>query len=306
MSIFFVLTGERTMSSYSQNITLPKLQFAINSEPNQIQGPDINQFAQIKNINIVKEIIGDVLFQRITQTFLGPILRFCSRKQHMSGKLLHVILTRSLITKKKKELWFHFGAQPMRFSIREFHMVTGLKCVEWNPEEEEEEQCDYNWGNFQKGHTTKQLIDVLRRTDVDSVEERFSLAMLILIESLLLQQYKAYKFPQQLIDRAQNRSVLMNYPWGRDAFYILLDQINKRVPSYLNKNWYDIHGFPYAFHMWILESVPSLQTAFSTVRSEGLMSPFLCEKYVYTSNPKIVQVTSVENVRDVSSLFYLI
>ncbi|WZZ45581.1 hypothetical protein YC2023_041840 [Brassica napus] len=38
------------------------------------------------------------------------------------------VLTKSIKTVKKHEAWFHFGAQPMRFSIRKFHVVTDLKC----------------------------------------------------------------------------------------------------------------------------------------------------------------------------------
>lgn len=30
---------------------------------------------------------------------------------------------------KENEVWFHFGVHPLRFSIREFYMITGLKCI---------------------------------------------------------------------------------------------------------------------------------------------------------------------------------
>ncbi|EOA35820.1 hypothetical protein CARUB_v10021060mg [Capsella rubella] len=45
-----------------------------------------------------------------------------------SARLIHSIMCRQLITKKKHELWFVFGKKPLRFSMQEFYAVTGLKC----------------------------------------------------------------------------------------------------------------------------------------------------------------------------------
>ncbi|KAF3503426.1 hypothetical protein F2Q69_00041346 [Brassica cretica] len=55
--------------------------------------------------------------------FLGPVMRLSGRSEmKLSGKTVYGILTRSIVTVKKNEAWFHFAGQPMKFSIREFHM----------------------------------------------------------------------------------------------------------------------------------------------------------------------------------------
>ncbi|KAL0730978.1 hypothetical protein Bca4012_027072 [Brassica carinata] len=68
--------------------------------------------------------------------FMGSVIKLVERGLQLSAKIVHCILTRSLKTMKKIEAWFHFGAQPLRFSLRD-HMITSLKCSgEGGPEED--------------------------------------------------------------------------------------------------------------------------------------------------------------------------
>ncbi|XP_010426132.1 PREDICTED: uncharacterized protein LOC104711148 isoform X1 [Camelina sativa] len=195
----------------------------------------------------------------------------------MSGKMVHCFLSRSLKVSKKNEIWMHFGGQPMRFSIREFHMVTGLKCTEWGGDEDQR-QNRYNWANTEDAHTYKDLLDILQETDPEEADERFSLAMLILIECIFLQRYKGNRLPAKNLKRAQHLDVLANYPWGKDAYNLLIKSVKKNVELNLRKNKYYIHGYPLALHLWILESVPMLKSAFSTLSVIERPTTYLCEK----------------------------
>ncbi|ESQ44738.1 hypothetical protein EUTSA_v10003375mg [Eutrema salsugineum] len=165
-------------------------------------------------------------------------------------------------------------------------MVTGMKCseLEENEEEdeeekeEEEEELEYDWGDVENGHTPSDLLNVLSNTDEteENKDERFCLAMLILIESL----------------------VIPSYPWGRDSYIILLNSVKKLVPTRLRKSKYDIHDFPIALNLWMLESVPQLQHAFSSINSLEAPTAFLCEKYLRLTNPTTSQVVAIEGFRD--------
>ncbi|KAF3538917.1 hypothetical protein F2Q69_00023797 [Brassica cretica] len=44
-----------------------------------------------------------------------------------SGKLVHSFLCKERITSNMHEKWFFFARTPLRFSLQEFHAVTGLK-----------------------------------------------------------------------------------------------------------------------------------------------------------------------------------
>ncbi|ESQ45970.1 hypothetical protein EUTSA_v10011091mg [Eutrema salsugineum] len=166
-------------------------------------------------------------------------------------------------------------------------MVTGLKCseLEENEEEveeekeEEEEELEYDWGDLENGHTPSDLLNVLSNTDEteENKDERFCLAMLILIESLVIPRYHGYRFPRKFLKIAQNLETLLNYPWGRDSYIILLNSIKKLVPTRL---------------------IPQLQHAFSSINSLEAPITFLCEKYLRLTNPTTSQVLAIEGFRD--------
>ncbi|CAH2079477.1 unnamed protein product [Thlaspi arvense] len=125
-----------TWYQLKMDITLPKLKYEMGKEP--MSGfKAIDKYSDFKYIAKVKEILGPEQFKRIGDSFFGPVLQFCSRNLSMAGKMIHTIMSKCLITKKDKKLWFHFHGHPMSFSIREFHMVTGLKCTEWLPDVED-------------------------------------------------------------------------------------------------------------------------------------------------------------------------
>ncbi|EFH41658.1 predicted protein, partial [Arabidopsis lyrata subsp. lyrata] len=128
----------------------------------------------------------------------------------------------------------------------------------YSPQEADENVEDnrYGWANTMQRHTSDELLDILRKTDRDSGDERFCLAMLLLTESIFLNMYKGNKFPAAHLKRAQDVHQFLNYPWGIDAFKVLLSSIKFNVPSNLLKDKYDIHGYPLALHLWILESIP--------------------------------------------------
>ncbi|CAF2043738.1 unnamed protein product [Brassica napus] len=280
-------------------LALPELRYPIGSEPGKTIS--INQHSIVAYIKTVKEILGNDEFNRIRGTFLGPVIKLGERSLKLSAKIVHAVLTKNIKTVKRHEAWFHFGAQPMRFSIREFHMVTGLKCS-GEAREPREETERFKW-DFLKGrtHTVKDVEKQLRNTREDASDERFCLAMLLLIESILLQKSLldgGTTFTLDYVKIAQDMDVLMTYPWGRTAYNLLLKSLQRAVDKSLDKNNYDLQGFPMAFLIWILESVPLLQYAFSQVvpiLSVQLSTPiFLCEKYLQIASPQLIDVLLIE------------
>ncbi|KAL1221222.1 hypothetical protein V5N11_011024 [Cardamine amara subsp. amara] len=49
-----------------------------------------------------------------------------------SGKLIHNLLTRILLTQSKHEVWFVFAGVPITYSLREYSVLTGLDCSPLN------------------------------------------------------------------------------------------------------------------------------------------------------------------------------
>ncbi|KAL0750142.1 hypothetical protein Bca101_032145 [Brassica carinata] len=179
--------------------------------------------------------------------------------------------------------------------------VTGLKCS-GEAREPREETERFKW-DFLKGrtHTVKDVEKQLRNTREDASDERFCLAMLLLIESILLQKSLldgGTTFTLDYVKIAQDMDVLMTYPWGRTTYNLLLKSLQRAVDKSLDKNNYDLQGFPMAFLIWILESVPLLQYAFSQVVPILSVQPstpiFLCEKYLQIASPQLIDVLLIE------------
>ncbi|WZY92689.1 hypothetical protein YC2023_065018 [Brassica napus] len=59
-------------------------------------------------------------------------------KPSFSGRFARYMMSRQLKVKKKHEVWFRFAGQPIRFSLREFAIVTGLPCESESADDVEE------------------------------------------------------------------------------------------------------------------------------------------------------------------------
>ncbi|CAN6988824.1 unnamed protein product [Brassica rapa subsp. trilocularis] len=272
-------------------LALPELKYPIGSQPKEKSA--INQYSGSEYISIVKSILKPDEMIRVRGSFLGPIMKLSERGLKLSAKIVYAILTRSIVSVKENEAWFHFGAQPMRLSIREFHMMTGLKCsgALEGPRKETER---FNWELLKgRSHKLSDVVDQLRNTREDASEERVCLAMLILVESILLRKSKGGIFPLEYAKNAQD----MTYPWGKEAYIVLLKSIQNDVANHLeNKSKFELQGYPIVFLLWILESIPLLRNKFSkcvpTVEVPG--PTYLCEKYTEVENPSLDRVLQVE------------
>ncbi|CAF2099789.1 unnamed protein product [Brassica napus] len=129
-----------------------------------------------------------------------PVAR-CSN----SAKLVHSLLSRQLVTMRLYELWFLLADKPLRFSLREFGDITGLKC---EPEREKvgngSESIDATPGRmwkelFETEDEDVTVPDVLRMLEQPSLPEwkRLPLALIALVDGLL-QSTARYGFPLAL------------------------------------------------------------------------------------------------------------
>ncbi|CAH2052578.1 unnamed protein product [Thlaspi arvense] len=81
--------------------------------------------------------------------------------------------------------------------------------------------------------------------------------------------------------------------------------MDKTVENNLEKSKYPQDGFPVALHLWILESVPKLQSDFSTIDKTVPPTAFLCVKYLHTTSPPIKTVLSIEGESDMDVVHIL-
>ncbi|CAG7862145.1 unnamed protein product [Brassica rapa] len=92
-------------------LALPELKYPIGSQPKEKSA--INQYSGSEYISIVKSILKPDEMIRVRGSFLGPVMKLSERGLKLSAKIVYAILTRSIVSVKQNEAWFHFGAQPM-------------------------------------------------------------------------------------------------------------------------------------------------------------------------------------------------
>lgn len=104
---------------------IPERLFAVGEEPVGVRvTPYHKPFAISRIIRALEEDEVEVLrhspFRKIVDV---------AEKPTFSGCFGRYILSRQLKVRKKHEVWFLFAGKPIRFSLREFAIVTGMNCV---------------------------------------------------------------------------------------------------------------------------------------------------------------------------------
>ncbi|WZZ70816.1 hypothetical protein YC2023_082186 [Brassica napus] len=159
------------------------------------------------------------------------------------GGVLKIINKRSnLKLVGKKCLWFSFGEQLMRFSLREFHLATGLPCVVDKDEEEVETSGTKNKKNQTLNTLLKLLVE--KKTEL-TADQRLRLGATILVEGILMASNPGTSIQEEHLLRARNFKEFCKYPWGNLAF----DYLRKEVESFTYTKDDEIQ-FPLCLH-WI-------------------------------------------------------
>nr|VDC67725.1 unnamed protein product [Brassica rapa] len=140
----------------------------------------------------------------------------------------------------KKGLWFTFGEQLMRFSLREFHLTTGLPCVVDKDEDEAETSATKKkkkdpWMN--KNQTLNTLLKLLVEKSKElTADQRLRLGATILVEGILMASNPVTSIPEERLLRARNFKEFCKYPWGNLAFDYLLKEVKSFTYAKLTEN----------------------------------------------------------------------
>ncbi|CAN7139235.1 unnamed protein product [Brassica rapa subsp. narinosa] len=258
--------------------TFPERLFARNCYPAK---PRLNIYSKASIIgSLVKLLRGSpemncLLGSQFRALFHLPVAR-CSN----SAKLVHSLLSRQLVTMRLYELWFLFADKPLRFSLREFGDITGLKC---EPEREKvgngSESIDATPGRmwkelFETEDEDVTVPDVLHMLEQPSLPEwkRLPLALIALVDGLLVCGHKLLRVTPAYVEMLEDTGSFLQYPWGREAFVNTLSRLTPPQPSdpskmdkslsvmrlRLKQQSTACYGFPLALQLFAFKDIPSL------------------------------------------------
>lgn len=258
------------------NPNLPERLFAVDCYPD---GARLNIYSKPEHLGTIATLLqGTKEWERIKSSQFGKLFEFPVARCSHSGKLIHGLLSRQLLTEKKHELWFVFGGHPMRFSIREFHIVTGLRCGELPTQDEIDKHQDQYlsmWNRlFGKRSivTVGDVLEMLLRNDDKTTEKRkqlsswkkLCLALIVIVDGVVVCQDKDGVSPE-FVEMLNDIDFFLGYPWGRRAFIETIRRFGppKGEPNpivtlkkRLNQQTSVCYGFPLALQLQALQSIP--------------------------------------------------
>ena len=175
--------------------------------------------------------------------------------------LFHCLLLREICQPKSDEIWFDIYGSRLRFSLGEFCIVTGLKCVD-----------DFdrrNIGNSTKNNLVDKYFYGSSKVSRSAIENRFlssvfdcddhalKIGILYFISNFLFFGPKDKSVAKEFFDVVDG-GLYNEYPWGIKAFKYTLDSLKGRLIGVQIKEFdyyfYRLFGFPLALQVWFYES----------------------------------------------------
>ncbi|KAF8082639.1 hypothetical protein N665_0817s0013 [Sinapis alba] len=240
---------------------IPERMFALGDEPVGVRvTPYHKPFAITNVLRSLEEDEVDV----VRQSPFGKLLEI-SEKTTFSGRFGRYMISRQLKVKKKHEAWFLFAGKPMRFSLREFTIVTGLNCANYPAHSKKKTKNHINekpyWAELfgtLKEVPVNSVIRMLKKRSVTDKETRIKYAYLALLASVVLPTTHTPKISHKHAERIKDLEVFLAFPWGRLSFELLISSIKERNEVSLSQNTIALKGFVMALQLVMIEAVSAL------------------------------------------------
>nr|VDD38076.1 unnamed protein product [Brassica oleracea] len=244
-----------------QSKSIPQMMFAAGEEP---VGVRVLTYQSSGAIERILDTLHEEEIDFIKASAFGKIVEI-AEKPVFSGRFARYLLSRQLKTKKKHEAWFRFAGHSVRFSLREFALVTGLPCGKFPKRSKQKlretiAEKPYWPSLFGKSDvvTVASVLKMLRRRTVTDKEIRIKFACLAILESVLLPTSLKMKICIEHAEAIKDIDEFFAYPWGGLAFDLLMRSIKERDEVALSQDNIAVKGFALALQLVLVEAVPAL------------------------------------------------
>ncbi|RID52928.1 hypothetical protein BRARA_G00358 [Brassica rapa] len=218
--------------------------------------------------------------ERLLCSCFGPLFRLPVRRCAFSGKMVHGLLSRQLVTKKRFEMWPVFGGFPTRFGLPEFSHVTGLPCGEFEAGYEVDDKLkakktDYAfWDKLFGGRRNLNLDDLAAMVvseDSMSPGKKLRICLIIIVDGVLMPKTQKPKPTLKYVKLVEKLDKFFAFQWGCEWFWWTISTMipPKKVLgkcddpeglfcSLLRQESKFLLGFPLALLLWAFEAIPAL------------------------------------------------
>ncbi|KAF3520081.1 hypothetical protein DY000_02060462 [Brassica cretica] len=267
----------------------------------------INNTCRRTILGTLKVVLRDEYQEVLKDPVFGPILAIVENKLIYSGKVIHSFICKQLKVSKVHELWFLFVKRPLRFSMKEFYAVTGLKF-------KEEPDVDFNnwksdkgfWSTVLKENKKINLLvirdELLKVCNEWTYVHRVRLVYLCIIHGFVIAKDLRVFIPHEFIRLVMDFEKMRMYPWGLRAYDELLASIFKAREDVHLKNSYVLDGFSYAFQIWIMEAIPDIGSMV-VKKIKNNLTKVRCRNWKGSEKVSYQDITSLESNFDKGKLF---
>ncbi|XP_060181539.1 uncharacterized protein LOC132611152 [Lycium barbarum] len=191
---------------------------------------------------------------------------------------------------------------PVCFGMKEFAIVTGLRCYPYEPlptvvltkpartpkaakkAKGSKAKNDVSLVNLVgKSYIQKKLLQDLE-SKTFSKKHKEALCLVWFVHSVLWARDVNYNIPLGLIKLAEDYDAFNNYAWGFQSFSLTVEYLMKDLkPTGKTQNLY---GFPWAFMAWAFEAIPHLRHQVKEY-SEEVTYPRILRWFTARNNTKL-------------------
>ncbi|XP_020883624.1 uncharacterized protein LOC9316817 [Arabidopsis lyrata subsp. lyrata] len=229
-------------------------------------GERANVYNKMKTLRGIFDALDDDEITFIRDSSLAGLLDF-PNKPAWSASFGLFLLGRQLDISKSNEIWVIFAGTPIRFSLREFYLVTRLPCGRYPPLPKKKKKGTAGKEipfystlfGLESDVTVDRVITILKSKAVDDPSLRIRYACLALVDGFLLPTSHHPKISKEHAEMSENLTFFLSYPWGRVSFEMMMASIKERELEQLATASVAVQGLLYALQLVVLHSVPAIQ-----------------------------------------------
>ncbi|KAJ4891589.1 hypothetical protein Rs2_31337 [Raphanus sativus] len=142
----------------------------------------------------------------------GGLFELPARRLY-AGRVVHSMMTRQVVTKKKYEMWHVFAGKPFRFSLVEFGEVTGLSCGEF----EEGYTIEYELPETDENYRYwDELIGTDRNVKIETLPgwKKLKLCLLVIVDGVLVASLQKAKPSLKHVKMLENLEEFLGFRGG--------------------------------------------------------------------------------------------
>ncbi|KAH0678706.1 hypothetical protein KY284_019791 [Solanum tuberosum] len=197
-------------------------------------------------ISQYKEFCGTTCFAQLSSI----------RRCHVQAQLIRCMFLREIEGSSKDAILIHVNGTTLRFTIRDFAIITGLKCSDNEKDfvfnTEEPNRMILQYFGVEKAITKSQLVEKFdNKVWGDNDDDAVKFAILFYIHSFILSEEPT----STVIDRKDFDLVesgrYIDYPWGKKAFDLLILHLHTKIKH--DGKYFRLYGFPLALQVWFYE-----------------------------------------------------